>query len=127
MLRVCNYVCKFDGVETKDDRLRVTLDDPYAHALGLALFCFARMEWDAIYCCEKIDAGLKGLFTDAADALRARRKLMINPGILELHAREFFSGGRIPWRLSTADLARLFGQHESQAPLSTKLLAEPGR
>ena len=41
----------------KDYRLRVPIDDPYLHAVGLALICFARLEWDAIYCCEKMDAG----------------------------------------------------------------------
>lgn len=41
----------------KDDRLRVTLEQPYATALGVALFCFARMEWDAIYCCERMNVG----------------------------------------------------------------------
>lgn len=41
----------------KNDRLLVTLDDPYAQALGLALFCFARLEWDAVHCCEKMKPG----------------------------------------------------------------------
>lgn len=41
----------------KDDRLRVPIDDPYLHALGLALVCFARLEWDAVGCCEKMRPG----------------------------------------------------------------------
>ena len=36
----------------KDDRLRVPLDLKYAEVLGRATFCFARLEWDAVYCCE---------------------------------------------------------------------------
>jgi len=36
----------------KDDRLRVPLDPKYAEVLGLATYCFARLEWDAVYCCE---------------------------------------------------------------------------
>jgi hypothetical protein len=40
-----------------DDRLRVTLDAPYASALGLAMFCFARCEWDAVWCCERLQPG----------------------------------------------------------------------
>src|SRR5258707_663209 len=38
----------------KDDRLRFTLDDPYATALGRAVFAFARLEWDAVWCCNKL-------------------------------------------------------------------------
>jgi hypothetical protein len=41
----------------KDDRLRVPLDNPYANSLGWALFCFARLEWDIVWCCEKIKPG----------------------------------------------------------------------
>lgn len=41
----------------KDDRLRVTLDERYAHRLGLATFCFARCEWDAVWCCERLQPG----------------------------------------------------------------------
>lgn len=41
----------------KDDRLRVPIDDPYLHAVGLAMVCFARLEWDAVYCCEKMQPG----------------------------------------------------------------------
>ncbi len=41
----------------KDDRLRVPIDDEYLRAVGLALFGFARLEWSAVYCCEKINSG----------------------------------------------------------------------
>ena len=40
----------------KDDRKRVALDGDYAMALGLATFCFARCEWDAVWCCERLRA-----------------------------------------------------------------------
>jgi hypothetical protein len=41
----------------KDDRLRVPIDAPYLEALGLALICFARLEWGAVWCCEKLEPG----------------------------------------------------------------------
>jgi hypothetical protein len=41
----------------KDDRLRVPIDEPYLHALGLATICFARLEWDAVWCCERAQPG----------------------------------------------------------------------
>jgi hypothetical protein len=40
-----------------DDRLRVQIDQPYAGALGLATFCWARCEWDAVWCCEHLEPG----------------------------------------------------------------------
>jgi hypothetical protein len=41
----------------RDDRRRVSIDLPYAEALGLAAFCFARCEWDAVWCCELLQPG----------------------------------------------------------------------
>ena len=41
----------------KDERLRVPIDDAYLHAAGLATICFARLEWNAAWCCEKMRAG----------------------------------------------------------------------
>ena len=41
----------------QDDRLRVPIDAPYLHAVGLAMICFARLEWDAVWCGEKIQPG----------------------------------------------------------------------
>jgi hypothetical protein len=38
----------------KDDRLRLPVDDPYLHALGLAIFCFSRLEWDAVFVAHRI-------------------------------------------------------------------------
>ncbi len=38
----------------KDDRLRIPCDQNYINALGLAAFTFARLEWDAVWCCERI-------------------------------------------------------------------------
>lgn len=43
-----------------DDRLRVPVDDPYVHAVGLATICFARLEWDAVWCCERMEVGYIG-------------------------------------------------------------------
>jgi hypothetical protein len=40
-----------------NDRLRVQIDQPYAEALGLATFCWARCEWDAAWCCELLEPG----------------------------------------------------------------------
>ena len=41
----------------KNDRLRVPVDDAYLLSIGRATYCFARLEWDAVYCGEKLNAG----------------------------------------------------------------------
>lgn len=40
-----------------DERLLVSVRPDYASAIGLAVYCFARLEWHAIWCCERIDPG----------------------------------------------------------------------
>lgn len=40
-----------------DDRLRVPQDSDYFHAIGLAAIAFARCEWDAVWCCHRLQAG----------------------------------------------------------------------
>ncbi|MEL6369638.1 MAG: hypothetical protein AAFR03_02860 [Pseudomonadota bacterium] len=76
-----------------DDRLRIPGDDGYFHALGLAAMAFARLEWNAVWCCErlqrnyirtiepekktagKIGADLDRLFSGVSDlTLRAKIK-----------------------------------------------------
>lgn len=41
----------------KNDRLRTPIDPGYADLLGRALYCFARMEWDAAYICQELQDG----------------------------------------------------------------------
>jgi hypothetical protein len=41
----------------KNDRLRVPVDEAYLAAIGMATYCFARMEWDAVYCGERLKPG----------------------------------------------------------------------
>jgi transcriptional regulator with XRE-family HTH domain len=38
----------------RGDRLRVPVEPAYVSALGLAVFAFARLEWAAVWCCERI-------------------------------------------------------------------------
>lgn len=41
----------------KDGRFRIPVDPNYTSALGLAVYCFASLEWNAVWCCERIQAG----------------------------------------------------------------------
>lgn len=38
----------------KDDRLRCPVEKEYVEALGLAAYTFARLEWQVVWCMEKI-------------------------------------------------------------------------
>lgn len=38
----------------KGDRLRIPMDSGYGHALGVAMYAFSRLEWDVIWCCERL-------------------------------------------------------------------------
>lgn len=44
----------------KDDRLRVPVDDPYVIALGRATYVFATLEWNAVWCAERLNPGFIG-------------------------------------------------------------------
>jgi len=41
----------------KDERLRIPVHSDYTSALGLAVYCFASLEWNAVWCCERIEPG----------------------------------------------------------------------
>ncbi len=41
----------------KDDRLRIQVEPDYTAALGLAVYAFAMLEWNAVRCCERIAPG----------------------------------------------------------------------
>ena len=41
----------------KNDRLRVPVDPAYVTAIGMATYCFATLEWNAVYCGEKLSRG----------------------------------------------------------------------
>lgn len=46
----------------KDQRLHISVQPDYASALGLAVYCFASLEWNAVWCCERIRPGsIEGL------------------------------------------------------------------
>ena len=40
-----------------DDRLRIPQDPTYFQAIGLAAVAFARLEWDAVWCCQRLESG----------------------------------------------------------------------
>ena len=40
-----------------DDRLRVSVEDTYVSSIGRATYVFAILEWNAVWCGERLDAG----------------------------------------------------------------------
>lgn len=41
----------------REERRRISVHPDYASALGLAVYCFASLEWNAVWCCERIEPG----------------------------------------------------------------------
>ncbi len=41
----------------KNARLSIAVKADYASALGLAVYCFASLEWNAVWCCERMLPG----------------------------------------------------------------------
>ncbi|WP_124077004.1 hypothetical protein [Burkholderia gladioli] len=41
----------------RGDRFRVPVETTYVAELGLAAYAFARLEWSAVWCCERMEAG----------------------------------------------------------------------
>ena len=44
----------------RDDRLRIAIDDAYVEALGRATYVFAVLEWNAVWCRERMRPGYVG-------------------------------------------------------------------
>ena len=40
-----------------DERLKIIVDDPYLLALGRTLFVFSGLEWNVVWCCERLRPG----------------------------------------------------------------------
>ena len=40
----------------KNDRMRISIDDAYVIALGRMAYGFAVLEWNAVWCCERMQA-----------------------------------------------------------------------
>lgn len=59
------------------DRLRQPIKSDYTHALGVATFCFAICEWNAVYCAERIKPGSLNKFVeDELTAGKIAKKLL---------------------------------------------------
>ena len=64
----------------KDDRLRVPIDNAYVEALGRATYVFATLEWNAVWCCKRMQAdyirklGRKTAGVIADDLVRLARR-----------------------------------------------------
>jgi hypothetical protein len=44
----------------RDDRLQIPIADDYIVALGRAAYVFATLEWNAVWCCERLKPGFLG-------------------------------------------------------------------
>lgn len=60
-----------------NDRLRQPFKPDYTHALGMAASCFAILEWNAVYCAERINPGaLSQILSSELTAGQVAKKLL---------------------------------------------------
>ena len=65
----------------KNDRLRVPVEDVYVHAIGLATYAFATLEWNAVWCCEHIAPGAINSLPDKTAGAIANRLVKLTEGM----------------------------------------------
>jgi hypothetical protein len=97
----------------KGDRLRVQVEPDYISALGLAVFAFARAEWAAVWCCER-------LAPDSINTLSDRTAGKIADKLIEL-------AGRLPSSSEQIELSAAAAEFKAVAGTRNALLhAKPG-
>jgi hypothetical protein len=85
-----------------DERLKVPIDRDYASALGLAVYCFASLEWSAVQCCERIEPG-------SIENLEERTAGRVADTLLHLIKRVAELGGKPALAEAAADFRFLVG------------------
>ncbi|WP_024617084.1 hypothetical protein [Pseudomonas kilonensis] len=62
-----------------DERLSYPMGGGYAEVLGVAMFMFARLEWNVIWCCERIkDGSVYELKEKTAGVIRKRLSKLVS-------------------------------------------------
>lgn len=85
-----------------DERLRIPVSPDYTSALGLAVYCFASLEWNAVWCCERIEPG-------SIDSLDERTAGRVADTLLHLVKRLQISAEQASLENAAADFRFLVG------------------
>lgn len=85
-----------------EERLDISLNPDYASALGLAVYCFASLEWNAVRCCERIEPG-------SIDALEDRTAGRVADTLLHLVKRLDGSTQQLELQSAATDFRFLVG------------------
>ena len=86
----------------KDQRLSISVQPEYASALGLAVYCFASLEWNAVWCCERIQRG-------SIDGLEDRTAGRVADTLLHLVRRLGRSEDQLELKSAAAEFRFLVG------------------
>ena len=86
----------------KDERLGILVHPDYTSALGLAVYCFASLEWNAVQCCERIEPG-------SIDSLEERTAGRVADTLLSLVKRTEISEEQTKLQNAAADFRFLVG------------------
>ncbi|HEY0028533.1 MAG TPA: hypothetical protein VGC35_11740 [Allosphingosinicella sp.] len=86
----------------KDERLRITVHVDYASALGLAVYCFASLEWNAVQCCEAMEPG-------SVEDLEERTAGRVADTLAHLAKRRPETAGKLALQAAASDFRFLVG------------------
>ncbi len=68
-----------------DDRLRVSVEKSYAESIGLAVFCFAGLEWNVVWSCERLSPGIINSLADQTAGSIAKQFTKLVEAVTDPH------------------------------------------
>jgi hypothetical protein len=90
------------GKRMLDERFGISVHPDYTSALGLAVYCFASLEWNAVRCCERLEPG-------SIDGLEERTAGRVADTLLHLVKRLAVSEQQTALQGAAADFRFLVG------------------
>jgi hypothetical protein len=86
----------------RHDRSSIPVDPAYASALGLAVYCFATLEWNAVLCCERLELG-------SIEDLEERTAGRVADTLVHLAKQIGDTGGEVELQRAAGDFRFLVG------------------
>lgn len=74
-----------------DDRLRVSVEKSYAESVGLAVFCFAGLEWNVVWSCERLSPGIINSLADETAGSIAKQFTKLIAAVIDPHVNNRLS------------------------------------
>ena len=110
----------------KDDRFRVPVDAQYANAIGVAAYAFARLEWSAVYVCERLQSGYVGKVSRKTAGVIATDLVRLSSRIGDASDRVEATGPALEFKRLVGRRNDLLHANPSTAPGGDQLLHRHG-